>query len=163
MSYKYENIGGKVSSYAFETDNGLVYEVKFKPTPYLFGDNLPEISNFIFELIIEVVYNPENKFPSVDKKIGETTAAIFIDFYKKYGQAVSIYVCDSSDGKQLIRQRKFSQWFYEFTDSDFCKIDEKLIDSNNQIYPITLTLSKSNPLRNEIFEAFINISEIHSK
>jgi hypothetical protein len=157
MSYKFLFIGGSNNSYFFETKDGVVYEVNFKPTPYLFGEEKTKLSEYIFEFSILVEYNPNTKLPAVDKKIGITSASIFSDFYSKKGNAVSIYICDSSDGKQAIRKRKFDQWFSQYNSTDFLKIDETLIDINKKRFPIALILTKSNPYRTEIIDSFVNL------
>ena len=89
--------------------------------------------------------------------------AIFIDFYFKKGNAVSIYICDSSDGKEFIRKKKFDQWFNEFNNETFLKIDEMIVDKNKNKFPISLIISKSNPKRTIIIDAFIKIAMNHSK
>ncbi len=149
MSYKFIFGGGLSNSYFFETFDGVIYQIKFKPTPYLFGEQQTEISENVFEFSILVEFNPNPKLSAADKKIGKTAVAIFLDFYQKNGNSISVYICDSSDGKQLIRKRKFDQFF---------KIDEFLVDKKNNRFPISLILSKSNPYRLEIFEAFLEMS-----
>ena len=164
MAYLFTNPYPKSDNiYYFETDLGLVYEVLFKPSPYLLGNEKSEFAEFIFEFIISIEQNNENKTPKVDKKIGETAAAIFKDFYLKKGNAVTIYICDSSDGKQLIRKRKFDQWFNEFRTFEFTKIDELLLDSNKTEIPIGLIISKKNPFILQIVDAFVKIAIDYSK
>ena len=163
MNYLFRNLNDSSNSYLFETNSGVVYQIKFKPTPYLFGDEKTEISKYIFEFIIEVVNNPYSKLPPSDNKVGATVVAIFIDFYSKIGNAVSIYICDSSDGKEFIRKRKFDQWFSQFNDETFVKIDEVIIDSDKNKFPISLIISKLNPNRSKIIDAFIEIAITQSK
>ena len=130
MSYSYINPYPNFDNiYYFETELGSVYEVLFKPSPYLLGNEKSEFANYIYEFIISIEENDEKKIPKTDKKIGATAAAIFKDFYLKKGCSVTIYICDSSDGKQLIRKRKFDQWFNEFRTFEFTKIDEVLLDN----------------------------------
>jgi hypothetical protein len=163
MNYQFIYIGGIHNSYFFETNGGIIYEIKFKPTPYLFGNDVKEISKNLFEFAILVEYKPALKLPPRDKKIGATVVAIFIDFYFKKGNAVSIYICDSSDGKEFIRKKKFDQWFNEFNNETFLKIDEMIVDKNKNKFPISLIISKSNPKRAIIIDAFIKIAMNHSK
>jgi hypothetical protein len=97
MNYFFKYLDDPSNSFLFETDSGVFYQIKFKPTPYLFGDEESEISKYIFEFIIEVISIKKISKPKEDKKIGATVVAIFKNFYEKYGDAVSIYICDSSD------------------------------------------------------------------
>lgn len=163
MVYKFLFEGGSNNSYYFETFNGCIYEIRFKPTPYLFENESKEIRDNVFEFAILLEYNPDAKLPSKDKNIGATVVAVFIDFYQKIGNAVSIYICDSSDGKEFIRKRKFDAWFSEFNDETFVKVDEMITDKKNNKYPISLIISKSNPFRKQIINAFIEISLGSSK
>jgi Family of unknown function (DUF6169) len=157
MGYNFFFEGGFYNSYYFETKDGIIYEVKFKPTPYLFGSEKSIFSDQIFEFSILVEFNPNQKVPASDSKIGATTALIFNDFYLKKGNAITIYICDSSDDKQSIRKRKFDIWYTKYNDIRFLKIDKVLIDRHKKRFPISLILSDSNPYRNEIIDSFTSM------
>lgn len=43
MNYQFIFDGGTDNSYFFETNSGIIYQIKFKPTPYLFGNDFKEI------------------------------------------------------------------------------------------------------------------------
>ncbi|MFM9825070.1 DUF6169 family protein [Flavobacterium sp.] len=163
MNYKFYFEGGQNNSYFFETVEGIIYEIIFKFTPYLFESKNIEIIENTFEFSILLNYNPNSKTPSNDKKIGATVVAIFMDFYLKRNKAISVYICDSADGKELVRKRKFDQWFLEYNDETFVKVDEILMDMENNKFPISLIISKSNPHRAEIFEAFVQLSMNNKK
>jgi len=157
MSYNFIFEGGINNSYFFETKEGIIYQITFKPTPYLFGDGKTKFSDFIFEFSVLIEFNPFDKLPKSDFKIGQTSAKIFNDFYIKKGNSITIYICDSSDNKQLIRKRKFDIWFSKYNDIRFFKIDKTLIDTNKKRFPISLILLDSNPYRNEIMDSFTSI------
>ncbi|MBC7643175.1 MAG: hypothetical protein H7174_12720 [Flavobacterium sp.] len=124
MLYNYFFEGGINNSYFFETNEEVIYEIVFKPTPYLFELKNIEIIENTFEFSILLKYNPNPKTPSNDKKIGATVVAIFIDFYSRRNKAISVYICESSDGKELARKRKFDHWFQEYNDDIFVKVDK---------------------------------------
>ncbi len=157
MPYSFFFKGGSNNSYVFITKDGIGYEVIFKPTPYLFGDEKSIFSDLIFEFSILVEFNPNKKLPATDSKIGATTALIFNDFYLKKGNAITIYICDSSDDKQSIRKRKFDIWFTKYNDVSFFKIDKTLIDKDKKRFPISLILSDFNPYKTEIIESFTSM------
>ncbi len=158
MHYNYFFEGGQNNSYFFETNEEIVYEIVFKPTPYLFELKNTEILENTFEFSILLKYNPNTKLPSNDKTIGATVVAIFVDFYSQKSKAISVYICESSDGKELARKRKFDQWFTEYNDETFIKVDKNLIDNNNNLFPVSLIISKLNPFEQEIFSAFVHLS-----
>ena len=122
MGYSFLFEGGNQNSYYFETQMGLIYEIRFKPTPYLFGNEMQSIANNVFEFGILMQFNPTLKFPSEDKKIGATVVAIFIDFYNRIGNAVSIYICDSSNGKEFIRKENSMLGFQNLMMKYFLKL-----------------------------------------
>lgn len=151
--YEFYFWGGKNNSFIFETDLGIVYEVKFKPSDYLFS-NLMLSSNFIYEFVIDVAINPTSKNPPLDIKVSVTVANIFQDFFFKNNSNVAIYICDVSDNKQDLRRRKFDSWFYTHQGEEFIKIDKSLVDNNHKIHPISLIIHRNNPKFTEIISAF---------
>ncbi len=157
MSYSFFFEGGIENSYYFETYNGIIYKVIFKPTPYLFGDEKSFFSDSIFEFSIIIQFNPNEKLPATNSKIGATSAEIFKDFYLKKGNSITIYISDSSDDKQAIRKRKFEIWFTKYNSTDFFKIDKVLVDSQNNRFPISLILNDANPYRNKILDSFTKL------
>jgi Family of unknown function (DUF6169) len=163
MNYKFEFVNNRNNSYFFETTLGIVYELKFKPSPYLLGNENAQFANDIYEFIIEVVYNPLEKTPPLDKKVENTIAAIVTDFYNKKSKTICIYICDSSDGKQELRRRKFDDWFYSQHGIGLVKVDEKIADSKGNEYPISMILLKSNPYFVEIVFAFSQIASSNNK
>ena len=144
MEYSYEFIGGENNSFSIVTKSDVVYEIKFKPSNYIL-----EIEDFdnelVFEFVIEVLYKPENVALTLDKLIGPTINRIFHDFYDFHQKSITIYICDSSDGKQYVRKRKFDHWFEEFNDDTFIKFDDIVLDSDHNDYPVSFILKKSNP------------------
>jgi hypothetical protein len=162
MNYSYVFVGGINNSYVFETKNKIVYEIKFKPTDYLF-DKDKNLTELTFEFIIELIINETGKKPPLDQLVSNTIFAILTEFFNSNEKHVCLYICDSSDGKQDIRRRKFDDWFYKHQDGEFIKIDEVLIDSRNEKYPISLIIKKENPYLQEIFMSFASIIENNGK
>jgi len=157
MSYQYSFIGGLNNSYFFETVNKIVYEIKFKPSPYLLVGS--EFSELIYEFVIDVAINDSGKNPPLDNEVSLTIAEIFKEFFNAYSENVCIYICDSSDNRQDIRRKKFDQWFYKYQNDSFIKIDEILVDSNKNRYPVSMVILKRNPYIKQIMAAFIELSE----
>jgi Family of unknown function (DUF6169) len=158
MNYEFEFRGGINNNYGFETDLGIVYNVKFRPSNYLLGDETTLFANHIYEFIIEVVYNPLGKNPPLDKLVSKTISEVIKDFYYKKNGAVCIYICDSSDGRQDLRRRKFDDWFHSEPDFGLIKIDEKIKDSQGNSYPISLIIQQNNPYFIEIVDGFRRIA-----
>ncbi len=148
------------NGYIFETNLGVEYEVKFKSTPYLFSSKSLYADN-IFELIITVLKTNLGR-PPFDRRTSKTISDIFEDFYQKFSETVTIYICDSSDGRQMARSRKFHIWFEEFQHENYLKIDVILIDSEKKRFPTSLILRRNNPYLLQIFEEFESITSGYS-
>lgn len=157
--YEYFYVEEKVFYYLFESDYNIVYELKFKPSDYLFGVGNEEISNKVYEFVIGILENPNASKVPTDARIAETVAVIFNDFFKRNNHNVAIYICDSADLKQEVRMKKFQQWYYKYQDSTMIKMDEVLIDSKKNRFPISIIAKRSNPYLIEIFTAFATISD----
>ena len=153
MTYNFEFIGGRNNSYSIVTNSDVVYEIKFKPSTYIVeSENLE--ANSIFEFVIEVLYKPENVALTLDKLLAPTINEIFKDFYNQNSDYVTVYICDSSDGKQFVRKRKFDYWFSEFNDYTFVKFDDVILDASKNSFPISFVLKRDNPNFIKIFQAF---------
>lgn len=81
MSYPFLFKADVDNSYGFETELGIIYNVKFKPSDYLLGDVKTEYSDYLFEFVIQLVYNPLKRNPPLDRLVSKTIAAIIEDFY----------------------------------------------------------------------------------
>jgi hypothetical protein len=163
MSYPFYFSEEKDNIYTFETAIGVIYDIKFKPSDYLLGNVKTPYSDDLFEFIIELVFNPLARKPPLDKFVSITIASIIKDFYLKKNKSICIYICDSSDGKQDFRSRKFHDWFYNFNDLDLVKFDERIMDSAGNFYPFSLIISRKNPYFVEIICAFSEISAQNTK
>ena len=161
LGYDFDFIGGEFNKYLFETINNVNYEVKFKPFFYLFDPD-SVYSNHTFEFGMDVLLSPLAKLPPPDSLIPITIANIFLDFFDRIDEPLVIYICDSSDSKQLARQRKFNTWFSEFKRPEFFKVEANLLDKNGEPIPSSLILKISNPFFMQIIEEFKMIIEGYS-
>ncbi len=149
--YKFEYIGGQSNAYVFETGNEVIYQIKFKPTPYLFS-NHPNVGQNVFELVIEVIDWQGEKIPP-DSFIPATVAAICQDFFINKDR-ILLYICETADARHLARVRKFDAWFRAFTESNFLKIDTQFPDTNGITYYISLIFRLGHPHRHLIVDEF---------
>ena len=153
--YEFISFGDKNNTYAFVTEHLIVYEVKFKPSSYIFS----ETSSFIqdtFEFVIEVAENPTSKKPPLDSRIPVTISLIFQDFFT-LKEKVVVYICDDSDSKGKVRNRKFSQWFEQYNPLSFVKLDFAF-GSDEDKYFTTLIMRIDNPYMAEIVSSFQTLS-----
>lgn len=156
--YEFERSG---NSFTFITASGTPYVVFFKSTNYLFEEGTP-YANHTYELVLEIIDDDIKNLP-IDNRVGETVAGIIKDFILSETNAVTLYICDSSDGKQLVRLRKFNMWFEKYNQGLLVKIEQELKDSSGTIFPIALFLLADNPYRGEIFVQFTEFAAKNSK
>lgn len=87
-------------TYVFTTDHGTIYEVGFVEDCMLGMDN-------VYQFFIA----PKNSSEQPkDDKIQSTIVSIIEDFFKN-NDVLLDYICDTSDGRQALRNRLFSHWF----------------------------------------------------
>ncbi len=151
--YDYLFVGGLFNSYVFQTRHGITYEVTFKASGYLFEEyNLLQENTFEFSVL--VADNPMDRTPPSDKLIPATIASIFRDFFKSRDQIV-VYICDTSDGRASVRNRKFNQWFDWYKGTTFLKIDMQLgQDEAGQTYFTAMILRTDHPKIGEVVSTF---------
>lgn len=88
-------------SFYFTTNNGINYEVKFRPSGYIFPDE-PELQPFVFEISILILENLSGTRPPSDPLISTTITLIFGQFFEQH-ERVAVYICDTSDRRGLAR------------------------------------------------------------
>jgi hypothetical protein len=135
----------------FETINDVTYQVKFKPTPYLFAEQ-PGLGSYIFELIVAPVNSTVNR-TGTDAQIPATVAAICEDFVQNR-ERILLYICETADSRHMARVRKFDAWFREFNDFHFIKLDANFPDVNNITYYASLIFRLDHPQRHLILDEF---------
>ena len=162
IAYDFYFLGEVNNRYFFVTKNDVAYEIKFKPFPYLF-DGEQQFSTNTFEFVIAIFSNPTLQNPTLDINIGITIAAIFDDFYQRNSNTIAVYICDSSDSKQLARNRKFSQWFLAFQNEAYLKTDAILISADGVIVPVSIIFRRDNPYKYQIMEAFEKLTDGFSR
>jgi hypothetical protein len=149
--YKFQFIGGQNNTYIFETDFEITYEIKFVPSGYIWEPAIPFFKDNTFEFIIAVIEKSKN--PPLDKKIPDTIALIFKDFFTDKRNLV-VYICDSSDNKQAIRFRKFNTWFHQFKGMNFMKLDLPIPEAKGTTIYTSLIMRLDNPNKGTIMVEF---------
>ena len=70
-----------------------------------------------------------------------------------------MYVCDTSDGRELLRKRKFDGWFRKYDDGTIIKVDGHISIPNFTLYNAIL-IHKDNPKKNRFIEVFNDLNNI---
>jgi hypothetical protein len=119
-----------------------------------------EIAENFFSYNVEVIKGRKTSISS-DERTGCTIIEIVKNFLAGLENAV-VYVCDTSDGKELLRKRKFDQWFRKYDDGTIIKVDGHITAPNFNIYNAIL-IHKENQKKNRFIEAFNDLNESGDK
>jgi hypothetical protein len=138
--------------YTFFTDFTIVYEVAFVKTYYF--EDFPIMGNHVFEIVIESMPKSTS---SIDPKIGPTIANI-INHFLDTPDKIIVFNCDVSDRKEKARNRKFDQWFRQFSHNLYTKLDSQFYDEDSQLtYFSSLIMRNDNLNAYAINEAFYEL------
>ena len=160
--YQYTFTGGETNSYFFTTQTSVIYEIKFVPsTDYFKGYEALEVE--VFEMVNAVADNPNGDRLPADARTAPTLFAIFHHFFLPRSYAL-IFICDSSDGRERARFRKFGMWFEHESmldsnrDLDIAKFDQRFADGDDLIL-VSLIVSRRHPQQKLIKAIFIDLAE----
>ena len=131
-------------SFRFVSDSNIVFVVDFMEDDLIISSNT-------FQLIIG---NAENKKSPRDIKVRITILAIVEEFFSN-NTAALLYICETSDGKQMARGRLFAHWFET---SEQCRlfttITSTLVDEDGIENTATLIIRNDNPDFNMLVAEF---------
>ena len=149
------------TAYFFTTIHDVGYKVVFKPSSYVFGEDKPYAS-LLYEFSVLAKFSGPQSYVR-DELIAATVAVVFLHFYHLHDKNVCFYICDSSDGKQHVRKRKFDMWFQQYNRGAFIKLDQEIRDADGSRYPVAVIMRYENPFRIQVIEDFINIINSYNR
>lgn len=115
-------------SFVFFTDWGHKYEIGFLED-YTLGDD-----GQIFQFFISALDNLRLR---QDEKVKQTIIVVLEEFFKNDNVSI-LYICDSSDGRQAIRNRLFSIWFSRYSNRTLFSLEQRSLKVNDEKYFISL-------------------------
>jgi hypothetical protein len=136
--------------FEFTTTTGIRYACFFLSYSEYFK-HYKEVAGNIYSFNIEVI-DSKKKQLAIDERTGLTIVEIVKKFLEALENAV-VYVCDTSDGRELLRKRKFDIWFRKYDDGTIIKVDGHISVPNFNIYNAIL-IHKDNPKKNRFIEVF---------
>jgi hypothetical protein len=139
-------------SYQFETSSGALYFAYFSEFILTKAD-YGELNIFSFGFSRSGTgISVKSKY---DPRIRLTVLFLINNFFKLNSKNSILYLCLNNDGKAKYRHRTFNQWFGD--------LDRKFIKHqivSNDFYS-SIILLKSNPLKEEIINAFKHTINIY--
>lgn len=119
----------------FTTDNNLHYIVSFD------ADDA-SLSLVCYQLVI---VNVDNRPSPRDHKLRDTIIAIVKEFFHSNNE-VMLYICETGDGRQAMRNRLFQYWYSQDGQRDgFTYLSASIKDDEGVINYATLIMRNDNP------------------
>lgn len=111
-------------------------------------ENDPVVGQYIYTCNINVI-SGETSQSGIDPRIADTVFEIITDFLDEKRKAF-VYICDSSDSRELARKRKFDLWFAKYSRDLFAKGEYEMIFKEEKIYSSMIV-----PLENKIWPNYL--------
>lgn len=138
---------------SFTTDNGLCYDAGFV-------EDYSFMEEGVFQFFIS---ERSGKRATKDMKVKETVVTIIEAFFE-YNEYALLYICDTSDGKQQLRNRLFEMWYNTFSyKKEYTRLSASIMVEDVSFYAsvIIKNSNKNFALVSSEFNRFV--VEIHDK
>ena len=132
------------SSFYFTTDFGLKYTISFM-LEYSF------VMSGGYQFCINV--EGDGRSPG-DIKLRQTIFAIIEEFFEVNGSEVMLYLCETGDEKEGLRNRLFIRWFNNYSGRDAYVMQTAEVQEGKTKNFAALIVQKSNPRLDEILAEF---------
>lgn len=102
------------------------------------------------------ILNPKRARSPRDLKVRDTVLAIIEEFFSK-NEAAILYICETGDGLQKMRNRLFHFWFGIYEERDeYVFLPQIIYDEEGNDNYAALIIRRDNPMFNELVTEFMN-------
>ena len=130
--------------YTFRTDTGVRYFVSF-----LEDDLLQNVSSYQI-----IIANPANRKSPRDPKLRDTILALVYAFFDSTESAL-VYICQTGDSRQQMRQRLFAFWFNSASrKDDYAFLSADVRDAEGQQNYAAVIVRLDNPAFQSVVREF---------
>ena len=138
--------------YTFIADSGAEFSIGFMPDDLILQDESYEF----------IIGNLNGIKSPRDRKVRETVIAIVEEFFN-VNKATMLFLCSTSDGKQLMRGRLFKNWFdaYEYHNR-FTMVTSTLLDEYGIDNVAAVIIRNDNPNLGKVLAEFGEAIEMFS-
>lgn len=138
--------------YEFVTDYGVHYSIGF-----MFDDTIINHETYQF-----IIANVNNKISPNDDKVRIAVMVMIDEFFKKNNKTM-LYICETGDGKQAMRNRLFQYWFSKYErKAEFTYLSSSIIDLEGVVNYATLIIRNDNPNLVEVITQFTETIQLLS-
>jgi len=139
-------LDSRTGLYKFVSDYQVWFSVAFEE-----NDLLQSGESYQFALT-----NYEGKKSPRDNKVRITILAIIGEFFAK-NEAALLYICETGDGMQKMRNRLFHFWFGVYAEHDeFLFLPQVVYDEEDNENYAALIIRRDNPKFNDLVTEFTN-------
>lgn len=104
--------------------------------------------------------NAEN--PPFDNVVAITVARFIKDYINQNNCSI-VFTCDTSDGRESSRFKKFDSWYQKYNDGSFLKYDKIIINKTTKKKHYTSIILKHSRTSSETIEFYENWLDNYSK
>lgn len=135
---------GPRKGYRFITDAGVEYGISFEEDIMLSG---PDVYQFL-------IVNLNNRKSPRDAKLRRTIMSLIYAFFDKKSRAL-LYICETGDSRQRIRNRLFSYW-YETSPhrAAFTMMNATITDQDGNLNYASIIMRTDNPNLTQLVSEF---------
>lgn len=130
--------------YEFVTDFGVRYSVGF-----MFDESI--ITSGAYQFIIS---NVNHQASPNDDKVRQTIMCMIDEFFRQ-DEDVLLYICETGDGKQAMRNRLFQYWFSQYDKkNDFTFLSASVTETDGIVNYATIIINSKSPRLTEVVSEF---------
>lgn len=131
------------NSYSFVTDYGVSYQIHFMPDYSIWESGAYQF----------IIANANNKKSPNDKKLKETVFSVIESFFTA-NPSILLYICETGDGKEIMRNRLFLRWLREYDQRESFYIAHVEMEAEGINNFATMIVQRNNPRFTEIEQEF---------
>jgi len=135
----------------FSTVRGVNYAISFTKEFKLGGCDSYQLG----------IMNRNNVHGAHDSNVRNTILIIINEFFA-VNKEVLLYICDTSDGRQAVRNRLFLKWFQDFAKGGRFTIETANAVVEEETIYAAIIVENTNPYKQEILKDFKETSEMLS-
>ncbi len=140
-------------AFDFFTEYGVHYSVSF-----LYDDVFIEEGAYQF-----IIANVNNKKSPNDNRVKDTIFAIVEEFFRE-NNTVMLYICETGDEKQSMRNRLFERWFSTYHKKALLTcLSSSIVDEDGVTNYATVIIRNDHPQLTKILQEFSTTIELLSQ
>ncbi len=142
--------------FSFTTDRGVEYECNFYSAAEYFVE-YPDIASNVF--LFNVSRISKEVIKGIDYRIQFTVVEIVAQFLTSKVNAV-VYVCDTSDGRDAARFKKFKSWYFyaEHPSHTIIQLTNE-VEAGGMNFRMSMLVHKDNPYKGRFVKAYFELTD----